>query len=121
MQSGMVEILEQAPDESIMIDNDEQAKQFLFELGMIDKFLKNPKANTKTNTQLATHFSHRTHYVIAMYFSGHDKPEANGYLIHCIPKSKFTREEALDAVSRRMADMGVIIQKSSIPRDSSHN
>lgn len=117
----MIEILEQIPDQTIQFDDDEQAKQLLFELGMVDKFLKKPKTKTSTNTQLVTHFSHPTHYIIAMHFSGHKRPEANGYLVYCLPKSKFTKEQAIESVASRMGDMGVITRVNSVPRDSSHN
>jgi hypothetical protein len=72
-------------------------------------------------TQLATKFDHATHYIIALYLCGHAKPEDNGYLIYCLPKSKVTKEAAIEATEKLSREMGIIFTVKPVPRGSSRN
>ncbi|HZF01606.1 MAG TPA: hypothetical protein VE344_06880 [Methylomirabilota bacterium] len=116
----MIEILEQMPNQFFQFADDKEAKQLLFELGMIDKFT--PKPNFKpSTTQILTESNHPTHFIAAMYFAGKTNPTDNGYLVFCLPKSQFSPEQAMAFVQKKMEGQGHPAVFKFLPGDSSQN
>lgn len=85
----MSDRLSQEPNELFRINNDEDAKMFLLEMGLMGKF-----SNTATSrTQILTYGEHPTHWIVAMFFTGKTVPTDNGHLIYCLPKRDYSTSQ----------------------------
>lgn len=94
------------PNQFFQFADDKEAKQLLFELGLIDKFSKKPIGNDSA-AQLVTYGEHLTHFIVAMFFTGKTKPEDNGYVVFCLPKSQYSPERASQFVRLKMEGQGL--------------
>jgi len=86
----MTKKLENSPDEQFDIADDVNAEVLLLELGILDRFRKK---TTAPETQAVIYNVHSTHHILAVFYSGRQKAEDNGYAIFCIPKSKLSAVE----------------------------
>jgi hypothetical protein len=79
------------PGRLFEIDNDDDARCFLLEVGLLGRFVYD---NSPSRTRLVTYDEHQTHFVVVLYFTGMASKSDNGYLIYCLPKSRLTPELA---------------------------
>jgi hypothetical protein len=103
----MVEILTQNPSQFFEFDDDNEAKAILIELGVLGKLCQPPPHGEPSTTQVIGYGDHPSHYVIGMRFRGKIKPEDNGFLVFCLPKSQFTPEMAMRFMQEKCRAQGV--------------
>jgi hypothetical protein len=99
------------PDKLFEFSDDKQGVNLLFELGLIDKFLKSHTPG-KTTVQVVTG-DLPTHHVIATRSAGNLEAEENGYWVLCIPKSQYSEEEINDhmqAIVARFQSQGMAVE-----------
>jgi hypothetical protein len=102
-------------------DNDEECKMLLLELGLSNRLSQNPVGFGNSPAQTVTHLNHPTHWIHAMLFLGKTRPEDNGYMIVCFPKSEMTMLQFGSAIDGIMKGQGQIGTANFIPGDSSDN
>ena len=92
-------------------EDDKEAVDLLFELGLIDEFsISHPPG--KTTVQVITG-DLPTHHVIATRCAGNLGAEENGYWVLCIPKSQYSVEEVNDhmqTIVGRFQSQGMAIE-----------
>jgi len=84
----MTEKLKNAPNEQFDIADDTEAKVLLLELGILDRF-KN-KVPPHETTQAVVYGEHPTHHILAVLYSGHSNPADNGFVVFCLPRTRFS-------------------------------
>jgi len=84
----MIEKLEGNPHETFEF-NDDEAELLLFKLGIVDRFTRKP--SPEEATQAVVYREHRTHHILALYYSGQPEKEENGFVALCFPKSKHSQ------------------------------
>ena len=89
----MLEVLDQNPDTVIVFREDKDATALLLETGIIGKFCKNPFP-TEPWFSFVAYGDHCTHFIIGVLFTGYSDPKENGYMAHCLPKSRFSTKQA---------------------------
>jgi hypothetical protein len=79
------------------ITRDEDARAFLVHLNIFDKF-DDPAGLSDGLSHVRAIFydAHITHWIIGVHYYGFSKIEENGYVVNCIPKSKFSELQAID-------------------------
>lgn len=116
----MLEILSQNPHKMVTVEDDKEAKTLLFELGLIDKFSKNPLLGAST-AQAVTHGDHPTHFVFAMLFLGKTAKQDNGYLVYCLPKSQYPPSKAMEFVRTVLKSQGKVAVAKPLSGTSAEN
>jgi len=87
------------PDEFFEINDDEKAKRLLLELGIISRFNKNPPSD-KPTTQFVAYNENPTHHILALLYLGCEEQRGNGYLVHCLPKSRVSQKEFIAFIEK---------------------
>ena len=87
----ITERLKQSPDEQIDISDDSEAKVLLLELGILNKFTT--KLPPHETTQAVVYGEHPTHHILAVLYAGHAKTTDNGFVVFCLPRSRFSPEK----------------------------
>ncbi len=89
----MLEILAQHPGEVAEIRHDSEAAQLLLEVGLIDKFLKNPNPGRQWYSMAVGICD--THFIVGVLFSDFPNAIDNGYIVHCMPRSFYKEGQVL--------------------------
>src|ERR1700677_2218179 len=84
----MLDLLAKNPGQAAEIRDDRDATRLLLEVGIIDKFMKNPHPGRQWFSMACTACD--THYIIGVVFSDFPDTVDNGYIAHCLPVSHFT-------------------------------
>ncbi|MGD1088953.1 MAG: hypothetical protein ABR955_09560 [Verrucomicrobiota bacterium] len=116
----MIEILEQMPNLTFFFEKDDEAKTVLFEMGLIDKFSQEPPYSQST-IQAVSYSEHATHFIIGLLYLGKTKPEDNGYLVYCLPKSQYSLQKAIQFRERILQGQGVSVVEKILSGKSSEN
>ena len=84
------------PNEIVGTSNDDEAKAFLAELGVLEKMQNQRVAPGRFSNQLVRLdiWNHPTHWITALKVDGSDRPEECGYVVRCLPKSRLTLAQA---------------------------
>ena len=80
------------PGRIFEIDDDDDARRFLLEVGLLGRFTHDNSPSS--GRELVTYDEHPTHFVVVLYFTGQAVRSDNGYLIYCLPKNRLTPELA---------------------------
>ena len=99
----MNEKLTSNPARYLQIVDDDEASALLFELGLIDKFLKNPSPAEPWFSLVADMF-HPTHYIVGAQFVGFQTATENGYVVHCFPKSQYSTDQVKEWIAMYRAN-----------------
>jgi hypothetical protein len=94
----MLEVLKQNPDKEFRFDDEFEVKSILLELSIAGRFSQNP-ANVpsgKQSKQLVSYGEHPTHFIHVFLFLGNPDPKENGYIVLCLPRSKFSYEQFME-------------------------
>jgi hypothetical protein len=83
------EKLKRSLSEVAEFKDDDEIKEFLVELGLLNRFSADATgpAGEKTMIQSATEVNHGTHFISVFFWTGYDEPEQNGYRLWAFPKS----------------------------------
>jgi hypothetical protein len=94
----MLEVLKQNPDKEFRFDDKFEVKSILLELGIAGRFSQNPPnvPNGKQSQQLVSYDEHPTHFIHAILFLGNPDPKENGYIVLCLPRSKFSYAQFME-------------------------
>lgn len=115
----MIEELIQSPDKTFHITDNKQAKMLLCELGLIDKFPgKFPAVSNPIEVVIA---DCETHCILAFLFSGRKKRADNGYLVHCLPKTKVSLAKFARFVSGFIKNRGKIVMTKHLSENLCKN
>jgi hypothetical protein len=115
----MVERLQHNPDKLFQFTNNARVKVLLFELGLIDKFSKVVPGVPAPTEAVTGECS--THYILAILFSGRTKPDDNGYVVYCFPKSQCSAEKASQVVRDILKAQGQLHLAKPFSKNSSEN
>src|SRR5712692_8801730 len=88
--------LSKTPDEVITIHDDDDAKVFLTYLGLFERLREShqrPELSGKWASCIKGDTA--THWIAAYFYSGFKNAAENGYVIHCLPKSRYTFQQFL--------------------------
>jgi hypothetical protein len=88
-------------NETVSIRDDRNARAFLVEHG-----IQQPETSHLTEPSVALVEDRRnpTHWIVCMIHVGHKNPADNGYLIHCLPKSRFNHDMYKEFISTLIID-----------------
>lgn len=107
------------PDRLFEIKDDKDATNLLFELRLIDKFSKSIPGVAEPIEAVTGEC--KTHYILALLFTGRAKPEDNGYLVYCLPKNQCSAKKAGQFVSDVLRSQGTAIVVKPFSDTSSDN
>ena len=92
--------IRESPDEPALVMDDE-ARALLLHVGLLGRFEQAAELTEAAPRVAITYCSeHPTHWLMATFLRGFANPEDNGYVVHCLPKSRFTAEEATEFMDR---------------------
>lgn len=109
------------PDEPFAFDDDAECKLLLSELGIAGRFCRDPIKGQTSTTQTVTEMNHKTHWILAMLFSGKTKESDNGYYVVCLPKSRSTVVEFIQTCAQITEGQGTVVDAGLFPGDASDN
>lgn len=89
--SKISEKLARKPHDTLESDHNGQIKAFLIELGVDSRFTKTP-TGAKETVQCIVFNEHPTHWILFQLYLGYERDKDNGYLMRCVPKSKYSYE-----------------------------
>jgi len=102
----MIEKLTKNPDQLFEITDDSEAKLLLTQLGLVDKFRKKVPGVESSN-QIATGTC-KTHYILALYFTGKTVETDNGYLVYAVPKSEVSVDQMIQYTAAILTGVGMV-------------
>lgn len=72
------------------ITDQAEARELLIECGLLEQMekLSRPPGHQSEWMTSIPWLKHRTHWLVAVVYSGFAKAEDNGYVIYCVPKSR---------------------------------
>jgi hypothetical protein len=117
----MIEILDQMPNLTFLFEKSDEAKTVLFEMGLIDKFSQRPLYFHQSTLQAIGYSEHATHFIIGLLYLGKTKPEDNGYLAYCLPKSKYSPQEVIQFREDVLEGQGVSVVRKGLSGKSFEN
>ena len=88
----LLRILAKDPDQAVMVNNDEQVRMLLDQLGIAEVFSDEHGTPGSPTVQVCGFDGIRSHFVIVFLFSGLAQKSENGYLMTCAPRSGFAPE-----------------------------
>lgn len=112
--------LSQLRNQIVAITDDTEAQTLLLQIGAIDKFPASPNSRGPWAARVG-YGGHPTHWIMATRFSGFPRSIDNGYLIECLPKSRFTLADAnrwLRAQNQLLFPEGPILESRTRIRHS---
>jgi hypothetical protein len=77
--------------ERFTITNDDDARTFLVQQGVQTGFDTGHLAKPVTNVVVT--YDNPSHWILCFIHDGHANPSQNGYVVDCIPKSRFSKEK----------------------------
>jgi hypothetical protein len=85
----VLEMLAREPDDAIQIDDDKEAVDFLYLIGIANAFAAGNSLSEMPTVQICGFNGLKTHCVLACLFSGCSPENENGYQVFCAPRSAF--------------------------------
>ncbi len=104
----MLNKLQKNPNEVFTISDDNEAKILLLELGLFDQFKNKVEGIDSTNQTVTGEC--KTHFILALFFTGKTLDTDNGYIVHAFPKSKVSIEQMgiiYNQIMTKIADQSI--------------
>ncbi len=80
-------------DEHKIIADDNKARALAQHFGVIDHLIHSPDPSDHW-LNIVAYPEHKTHYLLFLLYSGFQNAADNGYVVHYLPKTKFTLSDA---------------------------
>ena len=86
-------------DEHKIIRDDNEATALAQHFGVIDHLIQSPNPSDHW-LHIIGYPDHKTHYLLFLLYSGFKNAADNGYIVHYLPKSKFTMDDATNYIKQ---------------------
>lgn len=117
---NILDILAKDPDQAVEVANDKDAKMLLCQIGIAGAFSDERTLSDRPTVQICGFDGHRTHFIIALLFSGLPFKKDNGYLITCAPRSAFdpkdSTEDIVKGASQEQSLKGLHVIRRTLPK-----
>jgi hypothetical protein len=97
--------------EKLVVKDDAAARRIIAEIGLLDAIEKAKRCLTEPAV-FVTSQNHSTHWIVAGFYRGFQKPEDNGFYLACYPKTDFTFEQVQSHIHLHLNNTYIEIETS---------